>query len=66
MFMTFLVSSREEEKSSRQQGPRRALRHMHTLMKMEIQKFWFETLRNMGKNIYSSCNLCLRSACMNV
>jgi len=64
--MTFLVSARDEEKGPTQWGPRQALTYIHTLIKMEIKKFWFEKLRNKGRNIYSSCNLCLKSACMNV
>lgn len=48
MFTTFYVSAREDEKPPRQRGPRQALRHMHTLIKMEIKKFCFEKLRNMG------------------
>lgn len=48
MFMTSQVSAREDKKTPRQQGPRHALRHMHTLIKMEIKKLCFEKLRKMG------------------
>lgn len=69
-FMTFLVSAREEKKKSPALVPDSSDLGMHldthTLIKMEIKKFWFEKLRNMDRRIYSPCNLCLKSACMNV
>lgn len=44
MLMTVFVSAREEQKSHRQWGSR----HMHTLIKMEIKKFWFEKTEKYG------------------